>query len=83
MYIEVYFVQDIGVEITPPTACLSVDSNFTLTKGEGVFPGSICEVVASVTLRFYATDDLNNVHYTVSTPTITVSGQNLNSPVNH
>ena len=67
-------MQNIGVEVTPSTACLAVDSNFELSRGEGVFPGSICEVVDSVILRFYATDNLNNVHYTDPTPPIAVSG---------
>ena len=62
------------MEITPPSACLSVDSNFTLSQGQGVFSGSICEVIGSVTLRFYATDSLGNTRYTASTPSITVSG---------
>ena len=63
------------MEITPGSTCLSVDSNFTLANGEGVFTGSICEVAASVTLRFYTTDSQNAMHYTVSTPAITVSGK--------
>ena len=63
------------MEITPASTCLSVDSNFTLTNGEGVFPGSICEVAASVTLRFYTTDSQGNMHYTNPTPAITVSGE--------
>ena len=68
-------LQDIGVEITPASTCLSVDSNFTLANGEGVFPGSICEVAASVTLRFFTTDSQGNTHYTNPTPAITVSGK--------
>ena len=67
--------QPIGIEVTPASTCLSVDSNFTLSKGEGVFTGSICEVAASVTLRFYATDSLGNTHFAGPTPSIAVSGE--------
>lgn len=67
--------QEVSVEITPSSACLSVDSNFTLINGQGVFTGSICEVGGSVTLRFFTTDTLGNVRYTSSTPSITVSGK--------
>ena len=70
-------LQSIGVEISPSTACLSVDSNFQLVRGKGVFQGSICEVINSVTLRFYATDDHNVIHYTDPTPSISVSGNSL------
>ena len=66
--------QTIQVEITPPTACLSVDSNFTLVDGQAVFPGSVCEVGGTVTLRFFTTDSQGSDHYTASTPSITVSG---------
>ncbi len=61
------------MEISPSSACLSVDSDFQLIQGEGVFQGSVCEVIDSVTLRFYATDS-NVIHYTHPTPPITVSG---------
>ena len=68
-------MQRVHAEITPSSTCLSVDSSFNLTNGVGDFPGSICEVAASVTLRFYVTDSLGNTHYSASTPAITVSGK--------
>ena len=70
------YLQSIGVEISPSSACLSVDSSFQLIGGEGVFQSSICEVIDSVTLRFYATDSRNIMHYTEPTPPISVSGKN-------
>ena len=73
--INLFYLQIIGVEISPSIACLSVDSSFQLARGEGVFQGSICEVIDSVTLRFYANDSHTNiVHYTDPTPPISVSG---------
>jgi hypothetical protein len=66
-----YNLQSIGVEISPSTACLSLDSNFQLAQGEGVLQGSICEVIDSVTF----------IHYTDPTPPNSVSGNILISGV--
>ena len=74
-YIMQLHWQKIQVEITPPTACLSLDSSFHLNKGEGTYPGSICEVVKSITLRFFTTDRFGTAHYTNPTPSIAVSGK--------
>ena len=62
------------IHVSPNTTCLANDSFFALVNGEGVFPGSICEVASGVQLRFSVTDIVGSTHYSQWTDPITVSG---------
>ena len=63
------------MEISPADACLSVDSSFSLSSGEGIFPGSVCLPTEDVKLRFYGTSNKTGVNVTSAwTPEFNVTG---------
>jgi len=66
---------EVTLEANPSSACISVDSSFQLSKGQAVFPGSICAPITSLQLRFSVVSD-GGVNLTTGwTPTFTVTGE--------
>ena len=50
----VYLFQNIIASVSPGSACLSADANFTTVDGKGIFLGSVCSATAGVTVTFDA-----------------------------
>ncbi|KAK3576183.1 hypothetical protein CHS0354_001202 [Potamilus streckersoni] len=61
---------EVTVVTTPGTACLSDDSTFVTSNGQGIFMGSICEPVASVSLTFQIISIVANGTKISSLPTL-------------
>lgn len=73
--LSVLFLQNVTVEIDPPSACLSTDSNFQLTYGNGTFPGSVCAPSENVRLQFSVVATNGTTIYSNWTPQFNVSGK--------
>lgn len=63
------------MEISPSTVCLSVDSSFQLSRGQGKFPGSVCEPTENVQLIFTTVSSDGTPFNTSWTPSFNVTGE--------
>ena len=68
---------NVVAEIDPPSACLSTDSEFSLVKGVGTFPGSVCGPGDNIRLRFSTMTSSNVTLMSDWTPLFSVTGEGL------